>query len=344
MATMPNSPKKRPTTSKKITKSASRKRSVTAKAVKPMVVPARPHGLARLNYQTWMNNRSEYRAKRKPLPSVWHITKVTSEVLWRYKKLFLGIIVVYALLNVVLVQGFASSNGITSWHNSVENTVHGHFSKVGDGLASFTILAGTSSSGSSSSSGAYQIVLVLIVSLSLIWALRQVIGGTKVRIRDAYYKGAFPLVPFIILLFIIGLELLPALIGGTLYTLVMNNGIAVLGIEKIIWSLIFAGTMLLSLWLICSSIFALYIVTLPDMTPLRALRSARELVRYRRWTLLIKILYLPLLLLIIMAIIVAPVVILSSSFAPAVLFVLAMLALAIVHGYMYNLYRELLND
>ena len=88
----------------------------------------------------------------------------------------------------------------------------------------------------------------------------------------------YPLIPFILVLLVCCLQLLPLIIGSSLYSLVVSNGIAVQPIEKFVWALLFASLALLSLYMITSSLFALYISTLPDMTPMKALRSARELV------------------------------------------------------------------
>ena len=66
---------------------------------------------------------------------------------------------------------------------------------------------------------------------------------------------------------------------------------------------------LLSLYMICSSLFALYIVTLPNVTPMKALRSARQLVLHRRFLVLRKILFMPLALLVLGAIIMIPLII-----------------------------------
>jgi uncharacterized membrane protein YoaK (UPF0700 family) len=96
--------------------------------------------------------------------------------------------------------------------------------------------------------------------------------------------------------------------------------------------------------MISSSLFALYIVTLPDMTPFKALRSARELVRHRRWTVLRKILFLPIILLVVAAIIMLPIIIWLTSLAQWVFFLLTMFALVAANAYMYTLYRELLNE
>jgi hypothetical protein len=75
---------------------------------------------------------------------------------------------------------------------------------------------------------------------------------------------------------------------------------------------------------------------------MEALRSARELVRYRRWAVLRKIVFLPVALLVIGAAITIPAIYLITSFAGIVFFVLSMIGLAVIHSYMYRLYRELL--
>jgi hypothetical protein len=94
--------------------------------------------------------------------------------------------------------------------------------------------------------------------------------------------------------------------------------------------------------MVSSSIFALYIVTLPDVTPMQALRSARELVRYRRWSIARKVLFLPVSLLVIAAVIMVPVILLVTPASEWVFFILSMLSIAVIHSYMYSLYRELL--
>jgi hypothetical protein len=154
----------------------------------------------------------------------------------------------------------------------------------------------------------------------------------------------YPLVPFMLVLTVVGLQLVPMLIGSTLYVTVINGGIAVYAAEKILWGLLFIVLALLSLYMLASSLFALYIVTLPDMTPMKALRSARELVRYRRWTVLRKMLALPLILLLVAFVIMLPIIILAAPLARWVFFLLTMTALTAAHAYMYTLYRELLRE
>lgn len=278
------------------------------------------------------------------LPNVLVLTKQAWLVLWRHKKLFIGITLIYGLLNLVLVQGLASNTDVTGLKSTLDQAFTGHLRSIASGLSVFVVLVGSAGNGSSNTAGAYQLFLVLLASLAVIWALRQVLAGAVVRVRDAYYRGMYPLVPFVLVLCVIGLQLLPLIIGTSLYSIVVTNGIAVNGLETAGWALLAIVLSCLSLYWVCSSIFALYIVTLPDMTPLKALRSARELVRYRRLQLVRKVLWLPLVLLVAAAIIMLPIIIWLTPAAQWVFFLLTMFAVAAVHTYMYTLYRELLNE
>jgi hypothetical protein len=178
----------------------------------------------------------------------------------------------------------------------------------------------------------------------IIWTLRQVYGNNKVRIRDGFYSGIAPLVQFIFVLLVVGLDLIPGAIGIIVYSAVSGNGIATLALEKALWILVTALMVLLSLYLVTSTIFALYVVTLPDMTPMRALRSSRELVQYRRWTVMRKVLFMPFALIFIGSALMIPFLIFITKLAPFVFFAMSAAVVAVVHSYMYGLYRELLNE
>ena len=282
--------------------------------------------------------------RHNKLPNVWQLTKTASVTLWQHKEVFLLITLLYGLLNLVLVRGLASSTDVGSLRDTLNQVFTGHLGSLVSSLSVFVLLVGSAGNSSSNTAGAYQFFLALIGSLAIIWALRQALAGVQFRVRDAYYRGMYPLIPFILVLIVCGLQLLPLLIGSSLYSLVINNGIAVHSVEKLMWAVLFIVLTLVSLYMLSASLFALYIVTLPDMTPLKALRSARELVQHRRWAILRKILWLPLLLLVVAAVIMVPIIIVLTALAQWVFFLLTMLALLAVHAYMYTLYRELLNE
>lgn len=277
------------------------------------------------------------------LPSAFKIFKSSIIILKQNWKLFLGITLVYAALTLILVRGFSGSVNVSELKNSLTSTLKGN-NQLSVGVTLFGTLLGSSNAAATEIAGLYQTILVIIVSLSSIWALRQVHANpkTKLKIRDAFYKSTHPLIPFILVLLVVGLQLVPMLIGAAIYTAVINNDLAVSGIEQLLWGLMLFLTAVASLYMITSSVFALYVVTLSNMTPMKALRSARELVRYRRWMVLRKILFLPFALLLITAVLIIPLIIVLPVIAGWVYFVLSIIAIVIVHSYMYSLYRELL--
>jgi hypothetical protein len=115
-------------------------------------------------------------------------------------------------------------------------------------------------------------------------------------------------------------------------------------IERIIWVLVYLGLATLTIYWLSSSLFALYIVTLPDMTPIKALRSAKELVTGYRWQVIRKVIALPVILLAAAIVVMLPVIVILTPLAQWVFFLLTSLVLVAINTYMYLLYRELMNE
>ncbi len=264
------------------------------------------------------------------------------KLLRRHWKFVGGVTLIYGALNILLVRGFSSDLGLTELKASLEDLFEGGWGDLAAGTALFGVLLTSSGSEAGAASGAYQVVLVLITSLALIWGFRQLQAGIAIRVKDAFYKGVYPLVPFILVLLVIGLQFLPLIIAGTIFSMLISSGLAITPAEQVISAVIFGLFALLSLYMVSSSVFALYIVTLPDMTPMKALRSARQLVLHRRWVVMRKVVLLPLLLLIVAGLIMIPLIMFATGWAEWAYFGLTMLGLALIHAYMYTLYRELL--
>lgn len=276
------------------------------------------------------------------LPSAFTIFRSSIGIIKKNWKLFGGIILIYGLLTIILVKGLSGGLDL----GELKDTLSEAFEGVGGSLATtaglFSLLIVSAGSSNAEGGSVYQALLLVITSLAAIWAIRQVTAGHKARIRDAFYLGMYPLVPFMLVLFVIGLQLIPMLIGSWLYSTVLVNAIAVTTLEKTIWLLLFFLLTMLSLYMLCSSLFAVYIVTLPNMAPLKALRSARQLVLNRRLAVFMKIAFLPVSILLLYALIMFPLILFLTAIAEWVFFILSMTTIVIVHSYMYALYRELL--
>lgn len=286
----------------------------------------------------WHWHREKRPTDLKRIPGAVQITKKAALVLWNHRGLFLSLAVIYGLLNLLLVQGLANSSDISTLKTELSKA---NFGSVVSGVSIFAVLAGSSGS-SSSAAGTYQVFLLIITSLAVIWSLRQVMSGQKIRIRDAYYQGMYPLIPFILVLLMIMVQLLPLAIGAGLYNTVITNLIAVNAFEKIIFLLIFLALAYWSVYMVCSSLFALYIATLPNMTPIKALKSAKQLAKFRRLSIFRKLLFLMLILLVVSAVIMLPIILWITPLARWVFFILAILELLFAISYLYAVYRELL--
>ena len=257
-------------------------------------------------------------------------------------KLYGGITAIYLLLTLVLVKGLGGGIGLADIKEVLNETSGGDGSQLYTGLTLYGLLLGSASSGVSEGGNVYQTMLTIIFSVVLIWTLRQTFAGKKVRIRDGFYKGVYPLIQFILVLCVIGLQFLPLGLAGSLYVIVIQGGLAVTTTEVVLWLMICFSMSLLTLYWISSSIFALYIVTLPEVTPIPALRAAKDLVRYRRWEVMRKVLFLPVALFLIAGVIILPIIIYATSVAEWAFFALSMFGIVMVHAYIYKLYRELL--
>lgn len=313
--------------------------SKTSQAEKSETFADEPRQLKRPAHKSF---RLQKRVKGEKVAGAFRILGSSFAVIGRNWKLFLGITLIYGFLNMVLVQGFQATGSLSEAKDLLDQLFAGSFGQLASGLTLFVYLLGSSGNTANPTASAYQLILILVMSLAIIWALRQAYAGHAIRIRDSFYRGMSPLVQFVLVLIVVCLQLIPMAVGLLVYGSVVSGGLAATGVEQVLWALFAFLLSLLSLYLLASSLFALYIVTLPDMTPVQALRSARQLVAHRRWTVMRKVLFLPLVLLVLSAVIIVPVILYATPLASWIFFVTSMLILPIVHSYMYSLYRALL--
>ncbi len=277
-----------------------------------------------------------------PLPGFYSLLKGSLRVVSENKTLFGGIILIYSLLSLVFVAGLGSSMNFVQSKQHIGDLLGTSSTTVGSTLTLFVYLFDSTNAQAGEVTSAYQLFLLLITSLAVIWAVREVMAGNKISTKDAFYKGIFPLVPFILVLLVMGLQMLPFVIGSSIYGIVVSGGLAINSLEKIVWLVFFLLSALLSFYMLLSSIFAVYIVTLPDMTPMKALRSARGLVLYRRWSIGLRIIALPILMVVFAMILLTPIVLLVPWLAVGMVIILGAFYICLWHLYIYRLYRSML--
>lgn len=276
--------------------------------------------------------------KRTKLPGSFRLTWRVFGTLRAYWKILGGIVLVYLILNIVFASGISGLGAsVAEIKANLENG-----DRFWNALGGFSSLVGSAGASSSQTASVLQSMLIILESLVIIWALRQLLAGNKVGVKQAYYQSMSPLIPFLLVVAVIFIQLLPLTFGapviGTILSTILNAG----GLLTMLFIIIFAVLALWSFYMISSSIFALYIVTLPDMQPRQALRSAKNLVKYRRWALMRRVAFLPIFILAAMAIIVVPLILFVSFAVVPIFYILSTVAILFVHAYLYSLYRSLL--
>jgi len=282
--------------------------------------------------------------RQSKLPNAFKLFGQSVTIMTRHWEVFGGLLLIYALFNLILIGGISGGSDLQAIKDSLGGFFGGKFGQVTTGLTLFGFLV-TSGTGTTASgvASAYQTILLILTSLALIWSLRQLYGGYKVRVRDGLYRGMYPLIPFILVLLFIGLQLFPALLGSFLFSSLVSGGILSVVWQQVIVIIISFLLLCLTIYWLCSSLVALYVVTLPDMTPWRAITMARDIVKYRRAAILRKLLFLPVAILVPAAVIMIPITLFVTVAAVPVFFVVSVLAVGVVNSYLYALYRELID-
>lgn len=299
--------------------------------------PSRSLGSRIKSIRLVKRNPSVQRSNKK-LTGAFRLFMDSASLFRQHWKLFVGISMIYILLNAILAGGLSGCQDFAE----LKDTFTEEFGQMSANIALFGILLGSAGSSSSEGGAVYQSLIIIIISLAAIWSLRQVLAGEKFKIRDTFYKGMYPLVPFMLVLIFLGIILIPAMLGSFLYEAIFGGGVAVIWWEFVVWGSLVVTLLFTSLYFITSYMFALYIVTLPNMAPVAAIRSAKKLSSGRRWSILRKLTFLPLVFVVLGAAVLLPLISFAPGLVQYVFAALSAFGLIFAHIYFYSLYKELL--
>lgn len=252
---------------------------------------------------------------------------------------------IYTLTYLVFVKGLNGfSLEVGSLKDELTLVASGNIGSIFTAFSIYGSLLSSLVATPDASSNYFQAIILLTFSLAFIWLIRKLHGkNSNPSVKDSFYVGMRPLIPFLIVLFLMALELLPAALGSFVMltgqsteVLAGSTGIIVLGALMVL-------TCTLSIYLLASSVFALYIVTLPKMTPVLAIRTSMNLLRIHKWRVLRKILAFYVLLLVSGFILVLPFIIWLAQYAEIAFFVMGCASFGVMHTYMYKLYRSMIS-
>lgn len=306
-----------------------------------------------------MTRRRDY-VRSLQLPGYWRFTASVSGLLWKHKRLFLPLVLLYALLSGVLV-GMVSQDTYsqlrTVMDESGDELLIGNWGAIGQaGLLLASVASGGVSQQVDASQQVFAGLIGLLTWLTAVWLLRALLAGQRPCLRDGLYSAGAPIVSTFVLTIVLVVQLLPVALASLGFSAAVASGLLEGGVEAMLFWVVATLFIVLSLYWATSTLIAMVVVTLPGMYPFRALKTAGDLVVGRRLRLLLRFVWMLLLIMLAWAVIVIPVILFDGwlkvmvptiDWLPLVpLSILAMGALTIVWSasYVYMLYRKVVDD
>jgi len=345
-------------------------KTTTAKELKPKTksesllsrLRRRVQGLlTRRPHRSFRRSRRRDYVRTLKLPGFWAFTNIVRRVLWKHKRTFGLLALVYALLTVVLV-GIASQDTYDQLRAVFEDTggdiFSGNWGEIGKaGMLLWAGVTGSLTNTASESQQIYGSILLLFAWLTTVWLLRAILAGRQPRLRDGLYNAGSPVLAMFLVGLVMIVQLLPLALAIIGYSAATTSGLlGGGGVEMMLFWVVAGLLALLSLYWATSTFIALVVVTLPGMYPMQALRTAGDLVVGRRIRILLRLLWMLLLIAIAWVVVVVPIILFDAwlkgvfsaiawlPIVPVVLLIMSTLTVIWSGSYVYLLYRRIVDD
>lgn len=263
--------------------------------------------------------------KLSKLPSPWQHLGETCKIIFSNWRLFLPLLLLVVIFCLIFI-----------------------------GPLSELIYAGLEISGSSQTIVVFAVVAFLVLWLTTIFLLRHRLAGNQVRLRDGLYNALAPAIPTLIVALVALVQCIPLFILIIAYSAAVQTELFATPLYTLLFLAFAAGMILLSCYLLSSTLIALVAVSAPGLYPLQALGNAAELMKRRRSGFVLRLLILVVVLLVLWVVVVVPLAFLDQAIAPTdgtigfglvpfALIILACFSVIFVATYLYLYYRWLLD-
>ena len=293
-------------------------------------------------------------------PGLLAHTVATFKIIFKNWRIFVPLILVIAVMNVILV-GLMNEDTFVQFQTAIDQTAEdvkmgslGTFAKSGLLLVS-TITTGGLSQGTSEVQQVFSTLLFLITWLTTIYLLRHLLAKHKVKLRDGLYNALAPLISTALVALVIFIEAIPAMIVVIAYSAAVATNFLATPFYALLFFIFAALLILLSVYLISSSLVALIAVSAPGLYPMVALRTASDLLAGRRIKFIIRVVYLFISLIVIWVLIMLPLIALDLwlksifdwlagiPFVSIELLLMSCFSTVYVTAYLYLYYRRMLD-
>ncbi len=306
-------------------------------------------------HKTFQLTRRRDLPKRPKLEGYIAFPWYVARTLWRDKWLYIRLTVVYLILIVIAMGSVQFTNmGVVNELIDATNEEAGGSLLAPAGRA--FVIAGSALGGALSTNLTdIQYLFVFMVGffvvITVVWLLRQRLAGNKVNVRDGLYSSGAPVLALYVLIVIGILQMIPLALMVLVYAAAVGGGILSGGIDTAMFSIALFLVLVLTLYFMTTTLFAIFIATLPGTYPIVAYRTARKIVAGQRARLLFRLIWLAVIVVAMWFMVLVPIVIITNSLngqnsIVIPLAVQTMLGAGLIYAaaYAYLLYRRMIDD
>ena len=128
----------------------------------------------------------------------------------------------------------------------------------------------------------FAVLVFIMIWLTSIFVVRHIMAGHKVALRDGLYNAMTPLISSLVVFVVVLIESVPIMLVVIVYSVAVQTGFLTMPFYALLF-FVFAGLLIvLSAYLLSSSLIALIAVSAPGLYPWKALVTATELMMGRR--------------------------------------------------------------
>ncbi len=302
--------------------------------------------------------REDYKREIE-VPGIMYHIFATFRMIFKNWKLFLPLLIIAVLMAAVLV-GLMSESSYQQFKDVLDQTMEqtetgdiGDFAKAGLLLIS-TVATGGLSGESNEAKTVFVVLIFLIIWLTTIFILRHRLAKHKIKLRDALYNAMTPLISTFVVFAVAVIQCVPIFLLIIVYSAAVQTEFLATPFYALVFFIFAAIMLLLSGYLLSSSLIALVAVSAPGLYPLKALHTASDLMMGRRVKFILRIIALMFALAVVWVIVMLPLILFDLGmknfewtvgipFVPVCLLVMTCFTGIYITAYLYLYYRWMLN-
>lgn len=311
-----------------------------------------PHKSFRRSY------REDYRRDLEIPGIMQHISK-SFGMIFKNWRLFLPLLIIVVVLNAVFV-GIMNESSYVQFQDILDETSEqvtggdiGSVAKAGLILIS-TVTTGGLSGESSEAATVFGVLIFLIIWLVTIFLLRHIMAGHKVKLRDGLYNAMTPLISTFIVFVVAVIQCIPIFLLVIAYSAAVQTEFLATPFYALVFFIFAVLMIVISGYLLSSSLIAMVAVSAPGLYPLRALHTASDLMMGRRTRFILRLVALLLTLLILWIVVMLPLIMFDVfmkqfawtagiPFVPICMTIMTCFTCLYVTVYLYIYYKWMLN-